>query len=709
MTTSPEQGFAGGAKDPGGFGGGGGGGAGGSGSNGGSNIGGNGGAGRSSDISGMVTHYAGGGGGGGDSNTAGTGGIGGGGNGSRRGDEVPTQGADGRGGGGGAAGGSVAGGLGARGGSGIVVVRYSSALLNGLAGLKYVDGAAADTFTVGSGTLAGTDVDTGTTLTYGITGGILESGVVTKTGTYGTLRVTPATGAYSFTPNEAAINALSSSTSETFVVTVSDGTATTPSNWVVNLTGVNDAPTVTAPASFALTEDVAGNLLYLGAPFADVDSARLTVTLSVTDGTITGSAVTGITVGGTATARTFAGTVAALNTYFTTAGNITYQGPLNNTTSRTLTTAVVEGAFEAYPLTSLQARYDASNLGSLTKVGAEVSQWADLSGNGFHLSAIENGRPSLGLVNELPAMNFYSGKGFFRAGVPLNTEVTVLMAIRYSSAIGNWGNFMHHGQHDDDWSMRKSDRSNPVGKIGFHTNNDNQRVMNSLVNDMTYVLVGRLRTSTGNSLVDYWAYPKTGDEFVVLNADLGPKSITGGSKTLYVGTSDVAEASNGMIGEILYYNTALSDSALSVAADYLRNKWLGNAPTATGGDVSLAVSTTSTIYLTPVNDAPVNTVPGVQVVAEDALLNFTDAATMTVGDIDSDQLEVELSVLQGVLKVALPAEGVTLSGGALGSSGLKLSGAWTALNQVLTTLNYQGRPIISAPIPSRSEPPIVVV
>lgn len=186
-------------------------------------------------------------------------------------------------------------------------------------------------------------MDTGTTLTYGITGGILESGVVTKTGTYGTLRVTPATGAYSFTPNEAAINALSSSTSETFVVTVSDGTATTPSNWVVNLTGVNDAPTVTAPASFALTEDVAGNLLYLGAPFADVDSARLTVTLSVTDGTITGSAVTGITVGGTATARTFAGTVAALNTYFTTAGNITYQGPLNNTTSRTLTTAVVEG------------------------------------------------------------------------------------------------------------------------------------------------------------------------------------------------------------------------------------------------------------------------------------------------------------------------------------------------------------------------------
>jgi hypothetical protein len=154
-----------------------------------------------------------------------------------------------------------------------------------------------------------------------------------------------------------------------------------------------------------------------------------------------------------------------LNAYFTTAGNITYQGPLNNTTSRTLTTAVGDGTSEAYPLTSLQARYDASNSDSITLAGTGVAQWADLSGNGFHLSAVENARPSLGRVNELPAMNFNPGKGFFRAGVPLNTEVTVLMAIRYSSAIGNWGNFMHHGQHDDDWSMRKSDWSDPVGKI----------------------------------------------------------------------------------------------------------------------------------------------------------------------------------------------------------------------------------------------------
>jgi hypothetical protein len=82
----------------------------------------------------------------------------------------------------------------------------------------------------------------------------------------------------------------------------------------VAVAAVNDAPVVSAPTSFALTEDVAGKLTYTGTPFADVDSATLTVTLSVTDGTITGNAGTRITGGGTATAATFAGTVADLKT-----------------------------------------------------------------------------------------------------------------------------------------------------------------------------------------------------------------------------------------------------------------------------------------------------------------------------------------------------------------------------------------------------------
>ncbi len=114
---------------------------------------------------------------------------------------------------------------------------------------------------------------------------------------------------------------------------------------------LNDAPTVSAPVSFSFTEDIAGNLLYTGTPFADVDSTNLTVTLSIADGTITGNAGTGITVGGTGTARTFSGTTADLNSYFTTAGRITYTGALNVNNdldgTRTLTTTVFDGSLSA--------------------------------------------------------------------------------------------------------------------------------------------------------------------------------------------------------------------------------------------------------------------------------------------------------------------------------------------------------------------------
>jgi hypothetical protein len=129
-----------------------------------------------------------------------------------------------------------------------------------------------------------------------------------------------APGPYTFTVTASNALGVGPASSASLEVTVS--ATLPPTQGGVSNTG----PTVSAPGSFTVTEDVAGNLTYTGTPFADADTASLTVTLSVADGAITGSAGTGITVSGTATARTFAGTVSDLNAYFTTAGKITYQG-----------------------------------------------------------------------------------------------------------------------------------------------------------------------------------------------------------------------------------------------------------------------------------------------------------------------------------------------------------------------------------------------
>ncbi len=65
---------------------------------------------------------------------------------------------------------------------------------------------------------------------------------VSRTGTYGTLHVNSATGAYVFVPNSGAINATSAAAAESFTVTVSDGSVTSSTTLSVAVAGTLDAP-----------------------------------------------------------------------------------------------------------------------------------------------------------------------------------------------------------------------------------------------------------------------------------------------------------------------------------------------------------------------------------------------------------------------------------------------------------------------------------
>ena len=316
------------------YGGGGGGGAGGPGGMGGSaaNSGGAGGAGKTYSLSGAEVSYAGGGGGGGGGVATAGGGNGG---------NAPAVGAErdpgkaatantGGGGGGGHHGFSAGG----SGGSGIVIVRSLTSTLD--ATLSYVDTAAAGTFTAGTGTLVGADADTGTTLTYGITGGTLAGGVVTQTGTYGTLAVTAATGVYAFTPNAAAINALSASATETYAVSVSDGTATTTTNVVINLTGVNDTPTLAAIAVSG-TEDT--TLTFTAANFTGAyNDPESTALVSITVATLPATGL--LKLSGTNVTASQVITAADLP-------NLTYVPAANENGAKTFTVRASDGALSS--------------------------------------------------------------------------------------------------------------------------------------------------------------------------------------------------------------------------------------------------------------------------------------------------------------------------------------------------------------------------
>jgi hypothetical protein len=148
---------------------------------------------------------------------------------------------------------------------------------------SYTDTAVNNSFGNDTGTLTGSDRDTGTTLTYGISGGTVASGSSTLVGNFGTLSVNTSTGAYTYTPDAVAINALTSGNSDSFTVTTSDGTASANATYTVNITGANDTPSNIALSGSSVGQSGGTNATVGTFSTTDADSGQ-TYTYSLVTG-----------------------------------------------------------------------------------------------------------------------------------------------------------------------------------------------------------------------------------------------------------------------------------------------------------------------------------------------------------------------------------------------------------------------------------------
>src|SRR5260370_7697501 len=133
--------------------------------------------------------------------------------------------------------------------------------LNVATGPIEIDTVVFDTFTATSGTFSASSSNSGAILTYSISGGVAGNTVlggvtydVSNSGPYGTLYVDSTTGAYTFVPNSGAINALTAPTTESFVITVSDGSLSASQTFTVNINGVNDAAIISGTAAGSVIE-----------------------------------------------------------------------------------------------------------------------------------------------------------------------------------------------------------------------------------------------------------------------------------------------------------------------------------------------------------------------------------------------------------------------------------------------------------------------
>ena len=121
--------------------------------------------------------------------------------------------------------------------------------------------------------------------------------------------------------------------------TASSEAATT--SLTLQVTPVNDAPTVAVPPSGTIDviEDTASALT--GMSFADVDAAdaSVTVTLAVGSGTLAAASSTSVTVGGTPGALTLSGGIADINALLASSG-VTFTTQANATSDVTLTVTI---------------------------------------------------------------------------------------------------------------------------------------------------------------------------------------------------------------------------------------------------------------------------------------------------------------------------------------------------------------------------------
>ena len=153
----------------------------------------------------------------------------------------------------------------------------------------------------------------------------------------------------------------------------------------------------------------------------------------------------------------------------------------------------------------------------------------------------------------------------------------------------------------------------------------------------------------------------------------GILNVTAGAGVTGNGTASVTIA-----GTAAQINAALAGLA------YTGNLNFNGADTLTVATNDGAATDTDTIAITvnPVNDAPVNTVPAAQSVAEDTILPI---AGVSVADIDSSALTTTLNVSSGILNVTAGA-GVTGNG----SASVTITGTAAQINAALAGLAYTG-------------------
>ena len=543
------------------------------------------------------------------------------------------------------------------------------------------------------------DVDAGTgniTVTLSVPGGTLaatSSGTVTVGGTATALTLTGTLAdinAFIAGSNVTYTTALNNDNDVNLTVTVNDkgntgtgGAKTDGEVITLDVLPVNDAPVAAVPVSITVTEDVASDIT--GISFSDVDAGTgsVTVTLSVTAGTLTAATAGGVTVAGSGTGTvTLTGTVAAINSFIS-GGNVDYTTAADDTAAQTLTVSIDDGGNTGSggaktDTETVTLNVTAVNDAPVLTVPGSITIDEDVTTaiTGITVADVDAGTGNITVTLSVPGGTLAATgtPSVVVGGTATALTLTGTLAdinaflggsnVTYTTALNNAG--------DVNLTVTVNDKGN-TGTGGAKSDSEVITLDVQAVNDAPVAAVPVSITVTEDV-----ASAITGINFSDVDAGAGNVTVTlsvttgtlaaatgGGVTVTGSGTGTVTltgtvAAINSFIGTSgVTYTTAADDTAaqtLTVSIDDGGNTGSGGAKTDTE---------TVTLNVTAVNDAPVLTVPGSITIDEDVTTAITG---ITVADVDAGT---------GNITVTLAVPGGTLA--ATGTPSVIVGGTATAL------------------------------
>ncbi|MCD1638529.1 DUF4347 domain-containing protein [Pseudomonas stutzeri] len=580
-----------------------------------------------------------------------------------------------------------------------------------------------------------TDVDTGDTITATLTLSDPAAGSL-STGTFGSATSTynAGTGVWTVTGSVADVNAAlaavaltpSANNDQNFTITtrIRDAADTGPADGTISVTvtPVNDAPVVsTSGGTNAFTEDGSATVIDGSLTLSDVDdTAFASATVAITGNFASGQDVLAFTNDGSTMGNisasynaatgvltlTSAGGTATLAQWQAALRSVTYSNSSDapSTANRTISFTVNDGDTDSNTATK-QVSVAAVNDAPVATVPANISVTEDTASalTGISFSDPDAGGSSVTVTLSVPSgtLSATSGGGVTVGGTSSALTLTGSIANINTFIAGSNLTFTTAANSTANVTLTVAiDDGGNTGSGGAQTDSETVTLQVSAVNDAPVITAPAsigvnedVSTAvTGVSFADMDA--GSGSVTATFSVPSGTLSATSGSGVTVAGSGTGSLTLTGTIADINAF-IAASQVSFQTASNSTGNVVLTvdiNDGGNTGSGGSQSDSTTVTLTVTAVNDAPVNTLPAAQSVDQDAVLVFSsgNGNLISIADVDAGggNVRVTLTATNGVLTLGGTTGLSFITGDGTGDATMTFEGTLADINLAMNGMSF---------------------